>query len=77
MGLFFYAALVMSFRYANFYKRETRWKIALETCGMVAFITWLVELGYLTDDPSVPPVRVQQMRPHGHSAYWTLRPPLA
>jgi len=41
-GLFFYAALVMSFRYANFYKRETRWKISLETLGMVAFITWVL-----------------------------------
>jgi diguanylate cyclase (GGDEF)-like protein len=41
-GLFFYAALVMSFRYANFYKRETRLKIAFETCGMVAFITWVL-----------------------------------
>jgi len=41
-GLFFYAALVMSFRYANFYKRETRWKIALETWGMIAFITWVL-----------------------------------
>jgi diguanylate cyclase (GGDEF)-like protein len=39
-GVFFYAALVMSFRYANFYKRETRWKIAFETWGMIAFITW-------------------------------------
>src|SRR5688572_30688530 len=39
-GLFFYAALVMTFRYANFYKRETRWKIAFETWGMVAFVTW-------------------------------------
>ena len=39
-GAFFYAALVMSFRYANFYKRETRWKIALETWGMIAFVTW-------------------------------------
>jgi diguanylate cyclase (GGDEF)-like protein len=39
-GLFFYGALVMSFRYANFYRRETRWKIAIETCGMIAFITW-------------------------------------
>ncbi|HEY5896899.1 MAG TPA: GGDEF domain-containing protein [Burkholderiales bacterium] len=38
-GLFFYAALVMSFRYANFYRRETRWKIAIEACGMIAFIT--------------------------------------
>jgi len=41
-GLFFYAALVMSFRYANFYRRETRWKIALETWGMIAFITWVL-----------------------------------
>lgn len=41
-GLFFYAALVMGFRYANFYRRETRWKIALETWGMIAFITWVL-----------------------------------
>ena len=41
-GLFFYAALVMGFRYANFYRRETRWKIALETWGMVAFVTWVL-----------------------------------
>jgi diguanylate cyclase (GGDEF)-like protein len=41
-GLFFYAALVMSFRYANFYRRETRWKIAIETLGMIAFITWVL-----------------------------------
>jgi len=41
-GLFFYGALVMSFRYANFYRRETRWKIAIETWGMIAFITWVL-----------------------------------
>ena len=41
-GLFFYAALVMSFRYANFYKRETRWKIAIEAFGMIAFVTWVL-----------------------------------
>jgi diguanylate cyclase (GGDEF)-like protein len=41
-GLFFYAALVMSFRYANFYRRETRWKIALEAWGMIAFVTWVL-----------------------------------
>ncbi|HEX4927481.1 MAG TPA: GGDEF domain-containing protein [Burkholderiales bacterium] len=41
-GLFFYAALVMSFRYANFYRRETRWKIGIEACGMVAFVTWVL-----------------------------------
>ena len=42
MGLFFYAALVMSFRYANFYRRETRWKISLETAGMIVFVTWVL-----------------------------------
>ena len=41
-ALFFYAAMVMSFRYANFYRRETRWKIAIETCVMVAFVTWVL-----------------------------------
>jgi diguanylate cyclase (GGDEF)-like protein len=41
-GLFFYGALVMSFRYANFYRRETRWKIALETWGMIVFVTWVL-----------------------------------
>ena len=41
-GLFVYAALVISFRYANFYRRETRWKIAMETWVMIAFITWVV-----------------------------------
>jgi diguanylate cyclase (GGDEF)-like protein len=41
-GLFFYAALVMSFRYANFYRRETRWKIAIEAWGMIAFVTWVL-----------------------------------
>lgn len=38
---FFYAAFVMSFRYANFYKHESRWKVALETWGMIGFITWV------------------------------------
>jgi len=41
-GLFFYAALVMSFRYANFYQRETRWKIAIETLAMIAVVTWVL-----------------------------------
>src|SRR5262249_22088800 len=42
MGLFFYTALVMSFRYANFYRHESRWKIAIETAGMLTFITWVL-----------------------------------
>jgi diguanylate cyclase (GGDEF)-like protein len=39
-GCFFYAAFVMSFRYANFFTHESRWKIAVETWAMIAFITW-------------------------------------
>ena len=41
-ALFFYAALVMSFRYANFYKHESRWKIGIETLGMIVFVTWVL-----------------------------------
>jgi len=40
-ALFFYTAFVMAFRYANFYKHESRWKVALETWAMIAFITWV------------------------------------
>jgi diguanylate cyclase (GGDEF)-like protein len=41
-ALFFYAAFVLCFHYANFYRRESRWKIATETWIMIAFITWAV-----------------------------------
>ncbi len=41
-GLFFYAAFVLSFRYTNFYKPESKWKIAIETFAMVLFITWVL-----------------------------------
>ena len=39
-SLFFFAAFVLGFRYANFYKTESRWKIAIETFVMLLFITW-------------------------------------
>jgi diguanylate cyclase (GGDEF)-like protein len=42
MVLFFYTAFVLSFRYANIYKTETRWKIAIETLVMLLFITWVL-----------------------------------
>jgi len=42
MALFFFAAFVMSFRYTNFYRRESRWKIAVETLAMIVFITWVL-----------------------------------
>lgn len=37
----FYAAFVMFFRYVNFFKRESRWKLALETWAMIGYITWV------------------------------------
>lgn len=40
VGLFVYAAFVLGFRYTNFYKAESRWKIAMETVVMLLFITW-------------------------------------
>jgi len=41
-AMFFFAAFVMSFRYANFYRTETRRKIAVETLAMIVFITWVL-----------------------------------
>jgi diguanylate cyclase (GGDEF)-like protein len=41
-ALFFYAAFVLGFHYTNFYRSETRWKIAIETWVMLFFITWAV-----------------------------------
>ncbi|MBE0614537.1 MAG: GGDEF domain-containing protein [Burkholderiales bacterium] len=41
-GLFFYTAFVLTFRYTNFYKSESRWKIAIESFAMVLFITWVL-----------------------------------
>ncbi|MBK7013987.1 MAG: GGDEF domain-containing protein [Sulfuritalea sp.] len=40
LAMVIYAACIMGFRYANFFKHETRWKLAVETWIMTAFITW-------------------------------------
>lgn len=37
-----FAGFVVAFRYINFYRRETRWKLALETWAMLAFISVLL-----------------------------------
>lgn len=42
MALMFYAAFVLAFRYTNFYRSESRIKIAIETWVMILFITWSV-----------------------------------
>jgi diguanylate cyclase (GGDEF)-like protein len=51
MAMFFFAAFVLSFRYANFYRRETYWKIALETWVMIIFITWVLTYTGGVDSP--------------------------
>ncbi|HEY6897388.1 MAG TPA: GGDEF domain-containing protein [Rhodocyclaceae bacterium] len=40
MGLLIYTGCVMGFRYAHFFKNESRWKVAVETWIMTAFVTW-------------------------------------
>ena len=42
MALMFYGAFILSFHYTNFYRTESRWKIAIETWVMLVFVTWVV-----------------------------------
>lgn len=42
MAMFFFAAFVLSFHYANFYRKESHWKILIETMVMIVFITWVL-----------------------------------
>jgi diguanylate cyclase (GGDEF)-like protein len=49
MAMFFYTAFVLLFRYVNFYRQETYWKLAIESGMMIVFITWvLIYTGRLT-----------------------------
>ena len=41
-AMVFYTAFFMTFRYANLFRQETRWKLALETWAMIAFITLIL-----------------------------------
>jgi diguanylate cyclase (GGDEF)-like protein len=50
-GLYFYTALAVAFRYAKLLRRETRWKIGVETLAMIALVTWAV---YFTGGPRSP-----------------------
>ena len=37
-----FAVFVIGFHYVNFHGHDTRWKLALETWVMIAFITWVL-----------------------------------
>ena len=41
MAMLFFTAFVLGFHYINFYRKETYWKLAIETWVMIAFITWV------------------------------------
>lgn len=40
MAMFFFSAFVLGFHYVNFYRKESYWKLAVETWVMIIFITW-------------------------------------
>ena len=40
LGMVISALCIMGFRYANFFKSESRWKLAVETWIMTVFVTW-------------------------------------
>lgn len=42
MAMFFFGAFVLTFHYINFYRRESHWKLAIETWVMIVFITWVL-----------------------------------
>lgn len=42
LGLAVYAAVVMGFRYFNFYLPQRRWKLFFEALVMTAFVTWVL-----------------------------------
>lgn len=46
-----FAAFVIAFRYLNFFTEETRWKIAVETWVMIAFVTWVLWHTGKTESP--------------------------
>ena len=42
LGTLLFAGFVLGFHYLNFYRKESNWKIAIETWVMIAFITWVL-----------------------------------
>jgi len=42
LSMIAFAGFILVFHYLNFYERQTRWKLAIETWVMIAFITWVL-----------------------------------
>ncbi|MBI4194157.1 MAG: GGDEF domain-containing protein [Betaproteobacteria bacterium] len=53
MAMVLFAAFVLIFHYANFYRRESHWKLAIETWVMIVFITWVLHYSGGIESPLV------------------------
>ncbi|HEV7800807.1 MAG TPA: diguanylate cyclase [Burkholderiales bacterium] len=42
LGTLIFGGFVLVFHYLNFYRKESHWKIAIETWVMIGFITWVL-----------------------------------
>jgi diguanylate cyclase (GGDEF)-like protein len=51
ISLIAFAIFILSFRYFNFYTKQSRWKMAIETWVMIVFISWTL---YQTGGVSSP-----------------------
>ncbi len=51
VAMVLYALCIMGFRYANFLKYESRWKLAVQTWVMTVFITWTLLHSGRIDSP--------------------------
>ncbi|HWQ37354.1 MAG TPA: GGDEF domain-containing protein [Burkholderiales bacterium] len=51
MGLFFLGAFILALHYVQFYRRESRAKLAVETWVMIVFITWVVTYSGRIESP--------------------------
>ncbi|HTP94696.1 MAG TPA: GGDEF domain-containing protein [Burkholderiales bacterium] len=51
IALALFAGFVMGFHYVNFSRRQTRWKLAIETWVMIVFITWILWHSGKLDSP--------------------------
>ncbi|MBI3938931.1 MAG: GGDEF domain-containing protein [Betaproteobacteria bacterium] len=53
LGLIAFSVFVIVFHYVNLYRTESRWKLAIETWVMVAFVTWVVAYTGSLDSPLI------------------------
>ena len=53
LGTLVFGGFVLSFHYLNFYRRESNWKIAIETWVMIAFITYVLAYTGRLESPLV------------------------